>query len=85
VAPCVEERLIPIITVVGIQLGRPGAVIVEQIFGLPGVGTTLIASIAERDYPMVQGTILMMGLLFIGVQFLVDLCYGYIDPRIRYG
>lgn len=82
-----KNALIPIITVVGIQLGRllGGAVIVEQIFGLPGVGTTLIASIAERDYPMVQGTILMMGLLFIGVQFLVDLCYGYIDPRIRYG
>ncbi len=82
-----KNAFIPIVTVIGIQLGRllGGAVIVEQIFGVPGVGTSLISAISERDYPMVQGTVLMMGLLFIFVQFLVDLCYGYIDPRIRYG
>lgn len=82
-----KNAFIPIVTVMGIQLGRllGGAVIVEQIFGLPGIGTQLVSAIGERDYPMVQGTVLMMGLLFISVQFLVDLCYGYIDPRIRYG
>jgi peptide/nickel transport system permease protein len=82
-----RNALIPIVTVMGIQLGRllGGAVIVEQIFGVPGVGTQLIAAIGERDYPMVQGTVLLMGLLFILVQFAVDLCYGYLDPRIRYG
>jgi peptide/nickel transport system permease protein len=82
-----KNALIPIVTVMGIQLGRllGGAVIVEQIFGLPGVGTLLVSAITERDYPMVQGTVLAMGLLFILVQLLVDLCYGYIDPRIRYG
>ncbi len=81
-----KNALIPIVTVMGIQLGRllGGAVIVEQIFGVPGVGTLLVAAITERDYPVVQGTVLLMGLLFISVQFLVDLCYGYIDPRIRY-
>ncbi len=81
-----KNAFIPIVTVMGIQLGRllGGAVIVEQIFGMPGVGTALVSAIGERDYPVVQGTVLMMGLLFIFVQFLVDLCYGYLDPRIRY-
>lgn len=82
-----RNAFIPIITIMGIQLGRllGGAVIVEQIFGIPGVGTELVSAIGERDYPMVQATVLMMGLLFILVQFLVDLCYGYLDPRIHYG
>jgi peptide/nickel transport system permease protein len=82
-----RNAMIPIVTVMGIQLGRllGGAVIVEQIFGMPGLGTQLIAAIGERDYPMVQGTVLVMGVLFILVQFAVDLCYGYMDPRIRYG
>lgn len=77
---------IPIITVLGIQLGRllGGAVIIEQIFGLPGVGSLFISAIGERDYPMVQGTVLMMGLLFIFIQLIVDLSYAYIDPRIRH-
>ncbi len=81
-----KNALIPVVTVMGIQLGRllGGAVIVEQIFGVPGVGTLLVAAITERDYPMVQGTVLLIGLLFILVQFLVDLCYSVIDPRIRY-
>ncbi|HLN12856.1 MAG TPA: ABC transporter permease [bacterium] len=82
-----RNALIPIVTVLGIQLGRllGGAVIVEQIFGVPGVGTALVAAIFQRDYPMVQGTVLVMGLLFIAVQCLVDLSYAYIDPRVRYG
>jgi len=82
-----RNAFIPIVTIMGIQLGRllGGAVIVEQIFGMPGVGTELVSAIGERDYPVVQATVLMMGLLFILVQFLVDLCYGYLDPRIHYG
>lgn len=77
---------IPIITVLGIQLGRllGGAVIIEQIFGLPGVGSLFISAIGERDYPMVQGAVLMMGLLFIFVQLVVDVSYAYVDPRIRH-
>jgi peptide/nickel transport system permease protein len=80
------NALIPIVTVLGIQLGRllGGAVIVEQIFGLPGVGTLLVSAIVERDYPMVQGAVLAMGLLFILVQVAVDLSYAAIDPRVRY-
>lgn len=81
-----RNAMIPIVTVIGIQLGRllGGAVIIEQIFGLPGIGSLLISAITERDYPMVQGTVLLVGTLFILVQFLVDLSYAYIDPQIRY-
>lgn len=81
-----RNALIPIITIIGIQLGRllGGAVIVEQIFGVPGVGSLLVSAISGRDYPMVQGTVLFMGLLFMLVQFAVDLSYAYLDPRIRF-
>ena len=76
---------IPIVTVLGIQLGQllGGAVIVEQIFGVPGLGTALISSITQRDYPVVQGAILITGLSFILVQLLVDISYGYLDPRVQ--
>jgi peptide/nickel transport system permease protein len=76
---------IPIVTVLGIQLGQllGGAVIVEQIFGVPGLGTALISSISQRDYPVVQGAILITGLSFILIQLLVDISYSYLDPRIQ--
>ena len=76
---------IPIVTVLGIQLGQllGGAVIVEQIFGVPGIGTALVSSITQRDYPVVQGAILITGLTFIVVQLLVDMSYSYLDPRIQ--
>jgi peptide/nickel transport system permease protein len=79
------NALIPIVTVLGIQLGQllGGAVIVEQIFGVPGLGTALISSISQRDYPVVQGAILVTGLSFIVVQLLVDLSYTYLDPRVQ--
>ncbi len=81
-----KNAFIPIVTVLGIQLGRllGGAVIVEQIFGLPGLGTLFISAITGRDYPMVQGAVLVIGLLFMLVQFVVDLSYAYLDPRIRF-
>lgn len=76
---------IPIVTVLGIQLGQllGGAVIVEQIFGVPGLGTALVSSITQRDYPVVQGAILITGLSFIVVQLLVDISYSYLDPRVQ--
>jgi peptide/nickel transport system permease protein len=81
-----KNAFIPIVTVLGIQLGRllGGAVIVEQIFGLPGIGTLLISALTGRDYPMVQGAVLIIGLLFMVVQLAVDLSYAYLDPRIRF-
>ncbi len=79
------NALIPIVTVLGIQLGQllGGAVIVEQIFGVPGLGTQLISSITQRDYPVVQGAVLLTGVAFILVQLVVDVSYSYLDPRVQ--
>lgn len=76
---------IPIVTIVGIQLGQllGGAVIVEQVFSVPGLGTALISSISQRDYPVVQGAILITGVAFILIQLLVDVSYSYLDPRVQ--
>jgi peptide/nickel transport system permease protein len=82
-----KNALIPVVTVVGIQMGQllGGAVVIEQIFGLPGMGWTLLNGIYQRDYPIVQGAILYLAACFVLVNLLVDLTYAYLDPRIRYG
>jgi peptide/nickel transport system permease protein len=59
-------------------------VITESIFGLPGVGRLTIAAISDRDYPMIQGTVLLVAVSFIVVNLVVDVIYAYIDPRIHY-
>jgi peptide/nickel transport system permease protein len=81
-----RNALIPVMTVVGIQTGRllGGTVIIEQIFSWPGMGQLALRSIALRDYPMVQGTVLFGALFFILINLLVDILYAYVDPRIRY-
>jgi peptide/nickel transport system permease protein len=81
-----KNSLIPVITVIGIQMGSlmGGSVIIEQIFGLPGVGWNLVQGILGRDYPMVQVTSLFLATIFISVNLLVDLTYAYLDPRIKY-
>ncbi|MAS33979.1 MAG: peptide ABC transporter permease [Anaerolineaceae bacterium] len=81
-----RNTLIPIITVVGISIGSllGGAVITENIFGLPGVGRLAIEAIHNRDYPMIQGTVLLVATAFIFVNLVVDVIYVYVDPRIRY-
>jgi len=80
-----RNMLIPVITVVGLQVGNllGGAVIVETIFGWPGIGRLLVDAIFHRDYPLVQATILFITAGFVVVNLLVDLSYGYLDPRIR--
>jgi peptide/nickel transport system permease protein len=80
-----RNALIPVVTVIGIQIGRllGGAVIIEQIFALPGLGRLVFDGIAMRDYPVVQGTVLVFTALFILINLLVDLLYGVIDPRVR--
>ena len=62
-----------------------GAVITEEVFTLPGVGRLLLWAVFQRDYPLVQGTILFISALFMFSNLLVDLIYAYVDPRIRYG
>jgi peptide/nickel transport system permease protein len=81
-----KNALIPIITVVGLQFGLllGGAVLTETVFAWPGIGRRIVDSILARDYPMIQGVILIFGLLYILVNLLVDLIYAYVDPRIRY-
>ena len=81
-----KNALIPIITVVGLQFGflLGGAVLTETVFAWPGLGRLLYDSISARDYPMIQGTILIFGLLYIFVNLVVDLIYAFVDPRIRY-
>jgi len=81
-----KNALIPIITVVGLQFGLllGGAVLTETVFAWPGMGRLMVDSILGRDYPMIQGAILIFGLLYILVNLVVDLIYAYIDPRIRY-
>ncbi len=84
---CLRNALIPVVTVAGIQMGYilGGIVVVEDVFNLPGVGRLLLDAIFQRDYPVVQGTILVGAALFMGLNLLVDLLYAAIDPRIRYG
>jgi ABC-type dipeptide/oligopeptide/nickel transport system permease component len=81
-----RNSLIPIVTIVGLQFGSvlTGAVITETIFAWPGVGRLLIQSINFRDYPLVQGCILLIAITYVGMNLLTDLVYGLLDPRIRY-
>jgi peptide/nickel transport system permease protein len=81
-----RNALNPVITVVGLQFGflLGGAVIVESVFALPGVGTLLINAIFNRDYPVVQGGMLLIAVVFVLVNLMTDLMYGLVNPRIRY-
>lgn len=81
-----KNAFIPVITIIGIQLGAlmGGSIIIEQIFGLPGVGWTMIQAIFNRDYPVVQVTTLLMALIFVMINLVVDFTYSFLDPRIKY-
>ena len=81
-----KNGLIPVATVLGLQLGGlvGGAVITEYVFALPGVGRLVVDAVFARDYPLVQGVVLLIALGYIGTNLLVDLVYGFLDPRIRY-
>ena len=81
-----RNSLIPVVTLLGLQFGAvlTGAVITETVFAWPGIGRLLIQSIGFRDYPLVQGCILLIAITYVGVNLLTDLVYGVLDPRIRY-
>jgi peptide/nickel transport system permease protein len=80
-----RNALIPIVTVIGLQFGAllGGTVIVETVFAWPGVGRLLIDSIGRRDYGVVQASILLVATIFVFINLLVDLLYGFLDPRVR--
>src|SRR5690554_5982491 len=81
-----RNAMIPVITVGGLEFGSllAGAVITETVFTWPGIGRLLVQSILARDYPVVQGAVLLIAVSFIVINLLVDLLYGLVDPRIRY-
>ncbi len=83
---CLKNALIPIITIVGLETGYlfGGAVIVEEVFALPGVGRLLLNAISQRDYAVVQGTIVFIAFNFVLINLLADLAYAFVNPRIRY-
>lgn len=81
-----RNALLPVITIAGLQFGSllSGSIIVEKVFARPGLGLTLLDAIFERDYPMVQGIVFVIAVIYIVVNTLVDLAYGLADPRIRH-
>jgi dipeptide transport system permease protein len=81
-----RNAMIPVATVIGLQVGAlmAGAVLTETIFSWPGIGKWLIESIGRRDYPALQGGVMLVSLVVMGVNLLVDLTYGLINPRIRH-
>lgn len=81
-----KNALIPVVTVLGLQFGilLGGAVLTETVFAWPGVGRLLVDAILRRDYPVVQGTVMMLAFLFVIINLVVDIIYAFIDPRIHY-
>jgi peptide/nickel transport system permease protein/oligopeptide transport system permease protein len=81
-----KNAFIPVVTVIGLQLGMllSGSVLTETVFGWPGIGQLLVDSIFARDYPVVQGVVMVFAVIFTLLNILVDLLYAYLDPRIHY-
>jgi peptide/nickel transport system permease protein len=81
-----RNAVLPVITVIGLQMGGllGGAVIIESIFSLPGMGQLVLNAIVQRDYPVVNGSVLFMGGTILFTNLLVDVLYAFLDPRIRY-
>ncbi|MEO8552066.1 MAG: ABC transporter permease [Kofleriaceae bacterium] len=82
-----RNALLPVLTVAGMQFGSllTGTIVVEKVFARPGLGTTLLEAISERDYPVVQGTVFVIAVIYVIVNLAVDVAYGLVDPRIRVG
>lgn len=80
-----KNALLPVITIIGINFGEllAGSLVIEQVFTLPGLGSMLITAIGNRDYPLVQGMVLIIALIVIFINFTVDLSYRWLDPKIR--
>ena len=80
-----KNALIPVITIVGMNLRNiiAGSVIIENIFSIPGIGVTMTNAINNRDYWVLQGCVLLVSIIAVLGNFIVDILYGYIDPRIR--
>jgi len=86
-AHALRNAMIPLLTIIGLIFAAlmGGAVITEQVFNIPGVGRLLIQAVTRRDYPVVQGVVLVVAGLYVLINLVVDVLYGYLDPRLRYG
>jgi len=82
-----KNALIPIVTIAGMTLGYllGGEVIIEWVFGIPGVGRAMVEAVFKKDFPVVQGAALMVGVVVVLANLIVDIAYGWLDPRIRFG
>jgi peptide/nickel transport system permease protein len=80
------NTLIPVVTVIGLIVGilLGGSLVIEQVFSLPGVGRLIIGAILRRDFPVIQGGLLLTASIFVMVNIVVDIAYAYLDPRVRY-
>ncbi len=81
-----RNAIIPVVTLIGLQIGDllAGAIIIENVFHLPGLGRMVFEAIGQRDLPVIQGVVLLIAIVIVVINFLVDLAYRYLDPRIRY-
>ena len=81
------NAMVPIVTVMGIMVGAllGGAVVTEQVFSIPGLGRLIIGAVLSRDFPVIQGGLLFLALIYLTVNLVVDLLYAVIDPRVRLG
>jgi peptide/nickel transport system permease protein len=77
--------LVPLLTIVGVQLGYliGGAVVIESIFNIPGIGLLVLNAVLRRDYPVVQAVTILMAAGFVFINTVIDISYGFLDPRIR--
>lgn len=80
-----RNALIPLVTVIGIQIGTllGGAVVTETVFAWPGVGSLVVQAISQRDYPVVQAIVLLLAMVFVVINYIIDITYHFLDPRIR--
>lgn len=81
-----KNAFIPTFTIIGLTVAYilNGTVMVEVVYGIPGIGSTLVSSVFNRDYPLIQGTVLYIAVIFVTINFVVDILYSYFDPRIKY-
>jgi peptide/nickel transport system permease protein len=82
-----RNAMVPVVTVIGITVAIliGGAVVTEIVFNIPGLGRLVISAILRRDYPVVQGVVLVTAAAYVLINLVVDMLYAFIDPRIRYG
>jgi len=80
-----RNALLPTLTVAGLQAGYllGGAIVIERVFALPGMGWNLLEAVGKRDYPMIQGLVLTFALLFALINLMTDVLYGIVDPKVR--